>query len=93
MASTRPTRSSYCGTYQAIVPVGSFKVSSNGRYAYSGTINNVKLDLQINPTGGNTFTVKASGSGVWLGDLANPVTVGLIVGGDLGTITTTANFN
>jgi hypothetical protein len=81
------------GTYQVIITPGSFKVSSNGRSAYSGTINNVKLDVQINPTSGNTFTLKASANDVWLGNLTNPVTVGLIVGGDLGAIVTTANFN
>jgi len=64
----------------------------NGSFTFTGTINGVPLDATIQPqAGGYAFTF--DGAGAPNLPAVNPVTVGLGIGNNGGTIQVTATFN
>ena len=80
------------GTFSTTIPAGSFKKDKKGRFTFEGTINSVKLEVQITPLGGNAFEFKAEGEHTNLHGIANPVTVNLTIGNDGGITLVTAKF-
>jgi alpha-tubulin suppressor-like RCC1 family protein len=80
------------GTYSVIFPFQGFKANGNGKSSFTGVVNGVSLSVQLQPVGANSFSFKASGAGVNLGGLANPVLVTLTIGDDVGSNSVNATF-
>jgi hypothetical protein len=78
------------GTFSVTIPSGSFEQIRHDRFGFEGTIDDVRLEVQIVPLGNNLFTFQAEGGGVDLTGLTNPVTVLLTIGIDSGTTTVDA---
>ncbi len=73
------------GAYSVTIPAGSFTKNNKGAYVFEGTINGVSIQVRINPTGGNSYTFQAEGSGANFSGITNPVTVNLKIGNDAGS--------
>jgi hypothetical protein len=80
------------GTYGVVFPLGSFQSNANGKSAFSGVLNGVNLSVTIQPAGGNSYSFKASGDGVNLSTLINPIPVIVAIGNDSGSATVFATF-
>jgi hypothetical protein len=80
------------GPFSATIPAGSFKQDPNGKFAFKGEINEIRLEVQIIAAGNNIYTLKAEGKGADLDCLSNPVTVGLTIGIDSGSTAVRAEF-
>jgi len=80
------------GTFSTTIPAGSFSQDSQGRFNFEGVISGVSLEVQIVPLGGNSFQFKAESEGANLAGTVNPVTIGLPIGDDAGTVMVTADF-
>src|SRR5438105_4902207 len=79
------------GGFSATIPAGSFAAVS-GSFTFTGAINGVPMDATIQPqAGGYGFTF--DGAGAPSLPTVNPVTVGLGIGNNGGTIQVTATFN
>jgi DNA-binding beta-propeller fold protein YncE len=78
------------GTFSVTIPSGSFEQIRHDRFGFEGSIDDVRLEVQIVPLGNNLFTFEAEGRGVDLAGLTNPVTVLLTIGIDSGTTTVDA---
>jgi hypothetical protein len=52
----------------------------------------VNLSVTIQPAGGNSYSFKASGDGVNLSTLINPIPVIVAIGNDSGSATVFATF-
>jgi hypothetical protein len=85
------------GTYNVTIPGGSFVQLQNGAkqgtWVFDGKIAGLSISAQILPLGGNSFQVKASGSGANLSALANPIVVRVGIGDDSGKISVNATRN
>ncbi len=83
------------GSYSVTVPSSSFKLlisgAMAGSYVYSGIINGVTLSEQLSPTGTNSYSFKASATGV-VPATTNPVAVTLTIGTDSSTASVTARI-
>jgi len=79
------------GTFSTVVPVGSFKRERRGndreRYRFDGTINGVRLEVQIQSLSESKFRFEAEGHGADLTGTVKPITIKLMIGGDGGTTT------
>jgi len=79
------------GTFSVTIPAGSFTKTLEG-FAFVGVVNGVSLDVRIVSLGNHNFRFGAMGTGVDLTGLTNPVTVGLTIGINAGTISVIAQF-
>lgn len=79
------------GSYNVVIPAGSFKAGKGGAYSYQGTLNGVALKVTISPSGAGSYVVQATGSGVSPA-ASNPVTVTLTLGQNSGTANVNAQF-
>jgi hypothetical protein len=73
------------GTFSFVVPVGSFKTDSQGRYRFEGVANSTSLEIVIQPLGGANFKLHAEGHGAKVAGITSPVRVRLMIGDDGGT--------
>jgi hypothetical protein len=80
------------GTFTTTIPAGAFTRDKKGRFTFAGVIDGVTLEAVIQPLGGGSFTFTAKSSGADLTGTVNPVTIGLVIGDDRGSMTTTAEF-
>lgn len=91
------------GTFSATIPAGSFhfkpaKPGKHGKpgkpayFTFEGIIDGVALEAKITPLGGNGFEFKAEGDGADLTGTTNPVSLGLTIGDDGGSVMVTAEF-
>lgn len=95
------------GEFSAVVPAGSFKLFPHGdrdddqdanrddhkRYIFKGTINGLRLEIQIRSTDEGEFRFQAAGRGEGLTQIMKPVKVRLMIGDDGGTATASADSN
>ena len=72
-------------SYAVTIPAGSFKTAKNGRSAYLGTIERVKIIAELRPLRANVYELELETEGANLTGFANPVTVMLIIGDDSGS--------
>jgi hypothetical protein len=87
------------GTFSTVIPAGSFKLERHrdgdedsdrdevGRYRFEGTINGVRLEIEIRPSTQGKFRFRAEGHGADLNETVKPVRVRLMIGDDGGTTT------
>lgn len=91
------------GTFSTTIPAGSFhfkpakpgkhgKPGKPARFTFEGVINGVAVEVKITPLGANSFEFKTEGQGADLTGTANPVTLGLTIGDDGGSVMVTAEF-
>ena len=64
----------------------------NPRFTFEGLIGGVWLEVQITQTGSATYELKAEGEHAHLSGIVNPVTVGLMIGKNAGSIAVNAEF-
>jgi hypothetical protein len=82
------------GTFSTTIPAGSFfKQRGKGPFEFAGIINGVELKVVIHQVRHNHFHFTAHGEGANLTGTANPVTVGLTIGDDVGSTMVTAEFD
>lgn len=79
-------------SYAVTIPTGSFKTAKNGRSAYLGTIERVKIIAELRPLRANVYELELETEGANLTGFANPVTVMLIIGDDGGSRSVRARF-
>lgn len=79
-------------TYSVTIPPGSFKAAKNGRFAYLGTIERVKIVADLRPLRPNTFEIELETEGANLNGFVNPVAVNLNIGDDGGSRTVRAKI-
>lgn len=76
------------GSFLTIVPPGSFTQSTDGSFAFKGTLSGVNLKAQIRPLVNGRFVFQAAGTGVNLTwrELAgaDPISLCLAIGNDTG---------
>jgi hypothetical protein len=77
----------HVGDVAFVVPPGSFVARGGDQYRFDGVVGNAMLNAAIRPTDGRSFAFqvevsKADLSGTWY-----PVTVGLKIGNDKGSVT------
>jgi hypothetical protein len=80
------------GGFSITIPKNSFTKTPKGGYVYQGTIGGVAVQFRIAPVTSTSFTLQAQGSGATGFPTTNPVTVGLTIGDDTGTVQVTAQF-
>jgi hypothetical protein len=80
------------GPYSVTIPAGSFKQKKKGASLFAGTIDGAAVHFRIKPVGGNSYTLKAKGSGADLSGVSNPVTITLTIGDDTGSTHITAGI-
>jgi hypothetical protein len=80
------------GTYSVTMPSGSFKPASSGESKFQGTIGGVKLLAWIRRLRSGTFEFEVITEGAKLYGMANPITVRLTVGDDVGSRTVRAKI-
>jgi hypothetical protein len=80
------------GPFARTIPAGSFQQDKKGQFAFKGTINEVSLEVQITPLNSNAFAFNAKGKDADLTGTVNPMTVGLTIGDDTGSVSVTAEF-
>ncbi|MFY9987388.1 MAG: hypothetical protein WAK31_21700, partial [Chthoniobacterales bacterium] len=82
------------GTFSTMIPAGSFKLTLDGSFAFSGDINGVGLDLRIVPLSGyHSFKLEGGGSGnLDFSGLTNPVSVVLTIGTNIGSTPVIVRF-
>jgi DNA-binding beta-propeller fold protein YncE len=81
------------GPYSATVPVGSFHQKFKNYFEFEGPVNGVMLHLEIYGLNGSDYMFLAEGMGTIQTWFANPVTVGLTIGDDVGTTSVTADID
>jgi len=81
------------GSLSLTIPAGSFHQNKKGFYVFSGTVDGVSLNVQIQDVGANNWVFKANGSSPNALSITNPVTVTLSIGNDSGTVTETVPIN
>lgn len=77
------------GSYSFFIPAGSFAIASDGAYSYKGTLNGVRLSVQMKPVKGGRWSIKLTGKPV--SGLGNPVLVTVLVGDDVASRPLTAS--
>lgn len=81
------------GPYSVTITAGSFTKNKKGAYVFAGTVGGAAVQFRINPVGGNSYTLQATGSGANLTGISNPVTVTLTIGDDTGSTQITAQIS
>ncbi len=79
------------GTFSTTIPAGSFKSVGKGSFTFSGKVNGVSLSMVIQLFG-KGYIFAALGNSANLVGTANPVKVGLTIGGDTGSASIKALF-
>ena len=80
------------GTYSVTMLPGSFKPARSGESRFQGTIEGVKLLAWIRRSQSGTFEFEVVTEGAKLTGMANPVTVSLTLGDDVGSRTIRAKI-
>lgn len=79
------------GGFTRMIPACSFRKNPYlPWFAFAGQIDNVWIEAIITPFGRNRFVFQALAYGAELGEIKNPVAVGLMIGDDNGTTTAPA---
>lgn len=73
------------GPYSVTIPAGYFTQQEQMAYVFEGVINNVSLQLRIDPVGGGSYTLRAEGRGATLTGISNPARVTLTIGNNTGS--------
>ncbi|MGQ0446475.1 MAG: choice-of-anchor tandem repeat GloVer-containing protein [Beijerinckiaceae bacterium] len=81
------------GTFATTIPAGSFKKQPNGSFTFQGKIHGVGIGALIKQTGTLRYLFEAQARGADLTGTANPVPVTLIIGGDSGATSLTAEIS
>jgi len=79
-------------SYSATLPPGSFKSDKQGRFAYVGTVDRVKIVGLIRTLGPNRYEFEFETEGADLNGIVNPITVTLVIGGHGGSKTVRAKI-
>lgn len=87
----------HIGPVALTIPAGSFRVGEPhhkkggplAQFKFEGVIDGVSLEAKITQTGSNAYEFKAEGQGANLSGVGNPVTVGLTIGNDGGSVAVT----
>jgi sugar lactone lactonase YvrE len=77
------------GAVSIAIPANSFQANSSG-FAFKGVIGGVTVIAGIQPKGGGKYQLGIIGSGASLAGIANPVTVSLALGANVGSKAVTA---
>lgn len=80
------------GSYTVTIPVGSFTQRIKNEYNFAGQINGVTLQVAILSTSSNSYSIAVEGKGNMVIGSTNPVPVGLSIGVNQGSMSTTAVF-
>src|SRR5437588_369038 len=80
------------GGFTATIPAGSFQ-ANNGAFTFWGVINGVPFEMMIQPQGGGGYTFRVEAAGGSNLPTGNPVTVGLTIGNNTGSIQVNASFD
>ena len=81
------------GTFSTTIPPGSFTQQPDGSFFFTGVISGVSLKAQIYPTATLQYAFHAKAQGASLTGTANPVYATLIIGGDSGATSVTAEIS
>jgi hypothetical protein len=82
------------GTFSTTFPPGSFAKQLDGSFTFAGVIDGVSLKAQIRPAATLQYTFHAKATaGASLTGTKNPVYVTLIIGGDSGATSVTAEIS
>jgi hypothetical protein len=76
--------------FSTTIPASSFTQDKKGQFVFTGTLNGVKLKVQIVPSRGRGYTLQAKGKGGDLSGTVTPVSVELTIGDDTGQTTAVA---
>jgi hypothetical protein len=93
--ATQPVTIQVGTGFLVTIPAGSFHQAGNGRrFVFEGIIDDVVLEANLTPTGGNSYSLRIEGAGA--GNLpppANPVEVRLGIGNNGGSVSVNAEFD
>lgn len=78
--------------FTATIPAGSFQ-TTNGTWTFWGVVNGVPFEMTIQPQGAGSYTYSVEAAGGSNLPTGNPVTVGLRIGDNTGSIQVNASFN
>jgi hypothetical protein len=81
------------GPYSGTIPAGAFRPEGKRSFEFEGVVSGIALEVKIRSRGRGLFEVKAEGKGANLSGTANPVTVGLAVGDDAGSVLVTVKLH
>jgi len=87
---TREDLIAQVGATTVRVPAGAIRRVGAGRFAFSGTLDNVQVTLRLTALGAARHQLDLTATGAGVRGLTNPVTVRLTIGDDLGTATVNA---
>jgi len=76
------------GSYTQTIPAGSFSENGHSHWKFQGDINDVKLNIQIDPHANSTtqFDFKIDGKGLDLSGQRRPINAGLKIGNRTGSV-------
>jgi hypothetical protein len=74
------------GAFATVIPAGAFSQDGAGQFTFAGIIGTATVNVLISPLGEGSFGFSATASGVDLTGWRVPVTVGLTIGNDSGTV-------
>ena len=80
------------GSASITIPAGSFRQNKRGSFLFSGVINGFAVDANLDPLGGNSYSLNVDGAGVPNLPTTNPVTLLLTIGKNTGSITVNASI-
>jgi YVTN family beta-propeller protein len=81
------------GTFSTTIPAGSFKKQKDGSFAFKGVIDGVSLEALIKQTGTLRYAFQAKATGANLTGTENQVYATLIIGGNSGATSVTAEIS
>jgi hypothetical protein len=81
------------GSFATTIPIGSFVAQKDGSFAFNGVIDGVSLEALIKPTGTLRYAFQAKATGANLTGTTNTVYATLIIGGDSGATSVTAQIS
>jgi YVTN family beta-propeller protein len=81
------------GSFATTIPIGSFVAQKDGSFAFKGVIDGVSLEALIKQTGTLRYAFQAKATGANLTGTTNTVYATLIIGGDSGATSVTAQIS
>jgi hypothetical protein len=81
------------GSFATTIPIGSFVAQKDGSFAFKGVIDGVSLEALIKPTGTLRYAFQAKATGANLTGTENQVYATLIIGGNGGATSVTAEIS
>jgi YVTN family beta-propeller protein len=81
------------GSFATTIPIGSFVTQKNGSFAFNGVIDGVSLEALIKQTGTLRYAFQAKATDANLTGTTNTVYATLIIGGDSGATSVTAQIS